>query len=316
MSLSPAALDHLRLRSLRLLQVLTESGSLRRAAEAMNTTQPALSAMLNDLEHTLGGRLFERSRRGLRPTELGQFAARQAAIVLSDIRRLRDEVSAQTQGHALLRVGVLPLLMLDIVPSALANLRRHAPWLRIEFHEASVSSLVSLLREGSIDLVVGRMTAEHSADRELERLHLFSERLCVLADRRHPMAKMRKIDLQRLCDGVWILPPADTILRQTFIEAFLRRGLQPPSATFESASFYSSINIMMHTDCLMVAPRTVAAHYTRHRKVAMLKANLREAAARIDIIKRRSRSDSHGMDLFIESVRLAAATTTSSSLDK
>ncbi len=308
----PAALDHLRLRSFHLLKVLTDCGSLRGAAERMHTTQPALSAMLRDLENTLGGRLFERSRRGLTPTELGKFAARHADILLADVGRLRDEIVAQSQGRSLLRVGVLPLLMLEMVPAALSHLRRTAPWLRIEFHEGSVSSLIGLLRDGAIDLVVGRMTSEHASDRELERLHLFSERLSVVAAANHPLAALPRIAWPKLSQAVWVLPPPDTILRQTFIEAFLRRGLQPPGPTYESASFASSINIVAQTDCLMVAPRTVAAHYLRYGNITMLKADLGEPEARIDVIRRRQRPGTKSVDLFVAAVQAAVATANTS----
>src|SRR6478752_5946380 len=118
-------IDHLRLRSLVLIETLAQTGSLRQAARRLNTSQPALTVMLRDVERTLGGTLFERSRRGLVATAMGDYAIQQA-------RRL-------------LRVGVLQLLMLEVVPRALVLLRRAAPAVRIEFEEGAAGHLLGRL---------------------------------------------------------------------------------------------------------------------------------------------------------------------------
>src|SRR5579864_2348950 len=132
-----ASIDHLRLRALALVETLAETRSLHQAARRLNTSQPALTVMLRDVEETLGARLFERSRRGLVPTAMGVYAIRQARLVLADLRRVQSEFAAGQHGQSLLRVGALQLVMLEVVPHALAQLRKVMPTLRVEFEEGS-----------------------------------------------------------------------------------------------------------------------------------------------------------------------------------
>jgi DNA-binding transcriptional LysR family regulator len=62
----------LRLRHLQVLSSLARTGNLSRSAAALNTTQPALSKWLKELEEDVGLPLFERHARGLRPTSYGE----------------------------------------------------------------------------------------------------------------------------------------------------------------------------------------------------------------------------------------------------
>ena len=51
-----------------LLNALDEHRNLRRAAAAIHTTQPAATALLQQLEEGLGVSLFDRHARGMEPT--------------------------------------------------------------------------------------------------------------------------------------------------------------------------------------------------------------------------------------------------------
>src|ERR1700758_2343791 len=80
------ALSHLKYRHLMLILHLSEHGTLHKAAEYLGITQPAATAMLNDLESLMGMRLFERSSRGVVPTE-------QAIALLENARTALNEFS-------------------------------------------------------------------------------------------------------------------------------------------------------------------------------------------------------------------------------
>ncbi len=296
-------LDHLRIRSLTLVATLAETGSLHQAARRMRTSQPALSVILRDVERALGGKLFERSRRGLVPTEMGNYTIRQARLILADLARIQSEFSSGREGPALLRIGVLPLVMLEIVPSALAILRKSQPGLRIEFHEGAASELLSALTDGSLDLVVGRMLPEFSGTKDLEATFLFNESFCIIGGARHALANRRKVTWRELQKIDWIQAPSNTALNDYFVEAFLRNGLAPPQPIYRSASFYSCITILLNSDCLMMVPREVGRHFSRQAPIRVLAVKIGEASAPFSIIKRRSRAGTNPMFAFERAIR-------------
>ena len=68
----------LELRHLRMICAIAEAGSVSRAASVLGLAQPALTAQLQRIERTLGGPLFERDRRGARPTAMGELVLSRA----------------------------------------------------------------------------------------------------------------------------------------------------------------------------------------------------------------------------------------------
>ncbi len=298
-------MDHLRLRALTLVDTLAETGSLHQAARRLNTSQPALSVMLQEIERTLGGRLFDRSRRGLVPTERGDYLIRQARLILADLRRVRSEFASGNAGRALLRIGALPLVMLEIVPRALALLRRSQPGVRVEFHEGAASELLTGLSDGVLDLVIGRMLPQFAANADLVPNFLFTEAFCIVGGPHHPLADRRRISWQELEAADWIEAPSNTALHDFFAEAFLRRGLQPPQPIYQSASFYSCIAILGTSDCLMMVPREVGRHFAKQRRVVTLPVKIGEASSPFSIIKRKSRASTQAMMAFESSLRQA-----------
>src|SRR4051812_26604442 len=60
------------LHALRAFHAVATTGGFRRAAERLGVSQPAVTAQVQALERRYGVELFERTGRGVRPTELGR----------------------------------------------------------------------------------------------------------------------------------------------------------------------------------------------------------------------------------------------------
>ncbi|WP_353622889.1 LysR family transcriptional regulator [Aliirhizobium terrae] len=92
-------LRHLKSSQLLLLIGLGEAASLRKAASALNMTQPTATKLIQDLEAAVGVALFERSRRGMRPTSYGEVMIRHARLMRTEIIRTREELDSLAQGR-------------------------------------------------------------------------------------------------------------------------------------------------------------------------------------------------------------------------
>ena len=62
----------IRLHDLHVLMTVVQAGSMNKAAKLLNTTQPAVSKTIAELEHTVGVRLLDRHRQGVEPTRYGR----------------------------------------------------------------------------------------------------------------------------------------------------------------------------------------------------------------------------------------------------
>lgn len=88
----PASLE--RLRCLRCLVAVAQTGSTRAGAEVVHLSQPAVARAVLELEKSLGVPLFERGPRGMVPTGPGSAAARRAARLLEELDQGAREAHA------------------------------------------------------------------------------------------------------------------------------------------------------------------------------------------------------------------------------
>lgn len=98
------------------------------AAEACGVTQPTLSAMIQKLEEELDVKIFNRDRKNISPTCLGEKIIRQAQIALNETQRIKEVVADETDRmNGSLRIGVLPTVAPYLVPDFIYHFRKAYP---------------------------------------------------------------------------------------------------------------------------------------------------------------------------------------------
>ena len=134
--------------------VATEGGVIR-ASEELRLTQPTISNQIKSLEAVLGHKLFERSGRGLKLTDAGQFAFSYANGMFSLAQELQNGLDNQPSEMALrLTVGVV-----DVIPKTVAR-RLLAPGLKLQervrliCREDKADRLLTDLAARRLDLVL------------------------------------------------------------------------------------------------------------------------------------------------------------------
>src|SRR5258705_13214081 len=77
----------MKLQDLHVLMTVAQAGTMGKAAQLLNTTQPNISRSISDLEHALGVRLLDRGRHGIKPTEYGRALLKCGVAVFDDLRQ-------------------------------------------------------------------------------------------------------------------------------------------------------------------------------------------------------------------------------------
>src|SRR5215204_7600396 len=111
----------LKLHNLHVLMAVAEAGNMSKAAALLNTTQPAISRSIAELERNFGVRLLDRNSHGVEPNEYGRALLAGGTAVFDDLRQIvkRIEFLADPEaGHA--RLGCNPVLAASFV-SAVVN---------------------------------------------------------------------------------------------------------------------------------------------------------------------------------------------------
>jgi DNA-binding transcriptional LysR family regulator len=132
-----------------------ELGSLSKVAVAYGTSQPHISRQIGDLERQCGGRLFQRTGRGVVLTELGQRVAPKIRAWLSSTEQLVNDVrtSAGTPIGPV-RIGSLPSTAHPLVTTLYYRLKKRYPLIQLSVREGQGAQLETWLEDGSVDLAI------------------------------------------------------------------------------------------------------------------------------------------------------------------
>lgn len=132
-----------------------ELGSLSKVALAHGTSQPHISRQIGELERECGGRLFQRTGRGVALTELGQRVAPKVRAWLASTEQLVNDVrtSAGTPIGSV-RIGSLPSTAHPLITTLYYRLKKRYPLIHLSVREGQGAQLETWLEDGSVDLAI------------------------------------------------------------------------------------------------------------------------------------------------------------------
>src|ERR1700709_308705 len=144
-------------------------GSFRGAADKLNTTQPAISQRIAQLEREVGVKLLQRDRRAVLPTPSG----RQMLVYAEKLIGMRSEMLAavgdRSAMRGVLRLGVAETIVHTWLPQLIKSVNQAYPNLSLEVEVDITSNLRSRLLAQEIDLafVVGPLSVSTIRNRML-----------------------------------------------------------------------------------------------------------------------------------------------------
>lgn len=191
---------------------VARQGSLTRASDKLAISQPALSKTLKELETLLAVSLFVRSKSGAVLTEAGVAFLQYAG---SSVQALREGVNSLRSGEHVpitARLGVLSTVESLLVPEVICRLHARHPALIVSVVTGPSAYLLSRLRVGELDLVVGRMT-DSPQILGMAFEHLYSESMTLVVRNGHPLLADPRA-FENLEDYPLVLPLAGTTIRK------------------------------------------------------------------------------------------------------
>ncbi|MEP2707648.1 MAG: LysR family transcriptional regulator [Roseibium sp.] len=142
------------LEQLKTFLAVARMGGVRKAAEQMHVSQPAVSARISKLETYLGTELFSRTSSGVVLTRKGVLLRQHAEQMMDIIERIKGDVMAEDSISSLLRVGVAETVAQTWLPEFLSELHRTFPRLNIEVSVDISINLREMLLDRSLDLTL------------------------------------------------------------------------------------------------------------------------------------------------------------------
>lgn len=208
-------LDILRLR---VLAAVASQGSVTKAAQHLNYSQPAISHHLARLEAETGARLVQRVGRGIRLTPEGEHLARRAAEIIGRVDSAAAELSAMVGLRTgQVRIAGFQSALATLVPQAAAALNREHPGIEMRLTEAHPRVALELLRAGEVDAAI-IFRYDDTTPNDVRVTHLLDDPMHLLSlEPGQTLADHRDSDWIAGCENC----------RREFLEACQRAGFTP-----------------------------------------------------------------------------------------
>ncbi len=296
----------IRLQDVHVLMAVVQAGSMRKAAQQLNTSQPNISKSIADLEHALGVRLLDRQRQGVEPTEYGRALLDCGIAVFDELRQGVKNIeflADPATGEA--RVGGSPFLAATLACAVIDRLSRRYPRIAVHLAVGSDPDLYRKLRDRNLDLLIARKFGP--IDERLEFESLFDDSpYLVAAGARSPWARRRRIELAELVNESWVLPLPSGPIGSVAMEAFRASGLAYPRRTVFVDTAEGRINLLASGRFLTILARSTLRFSTGRPKFKVLPVELPSSPVLVGIVTLKNRTLSPVARLFIEHAREVA----------
>jgi DNA-binding transcriptional LysR family regulator len=215
--------------------MIVEKGSLGKAAEALRTSQPALTKSIRRLEEQLGVPLFYRDARGMRPTVYGDVLRAHAQGITIGIEHALREIAALRAGYeGDIHVAAGPIMTNEILAKAVVRLTRERPKLRVNIHTAIGNTSEDLIA-GKYDFILALLPPGDPPS-WLSQEPLFDDRIALIVRNGHPLTRRKRVTARDLAKASWVLPVPGHYHRRRLESVFEAERLPMPVPTIECSS--------------------------------------------------------------------------------
>lgn len=216
------------LRRLQVFLVVCETLHMAKAAERLGVAQPALSQQIRSLEQALGVRLFNRRKRGIDLTAVGETCRIEAEKLLRFHAGMIDSIRRTSRGQmGRINLGYVASAMFGRrFLEQLKTMHERFPDVELSLSQSSLPVLLPTLEAGGLDVAL--VCAPVAVDPPLtHRIHSRQD-LVVALPKEHPLAALKKIPISRLANEplIALLGPDDIGIMQVATQLAVAGGVK------------------------------------------------------------------------------------------
>ena len=237
------------------------------AAEKCFITQPTLSMQIQKLEEELGVKVFDRNKKPVIPTEIGEQIIAQARIALRNvslIQQLVDDQKDITSGE--LRIGIIPTIAPYLLPLLYPRMQEKYPQLHLRIKESITRDIINDLKNNRLDcaLVVTPLQ-ENSIKEDV----LFYEEMFVYVSANHALARKKYIlpdDIHP--DKLWLLEEGHCFRSQVLNLCEIKQNTDL-HFSYQTGNIESLKRMVDKSDGLTIMPELAIAEFTdeQHKRI-------------------------------------------------
>ena len=140
---------------LKYVLAVAEQKNFTKAAEKTFVTQPTLSMQIQKLEEELDIQIFDRTKKPIELTSVGNKIVTQARNIVNEAERMQDVVD-QEKGFigGEFKLGIIPTVMPTLLPMFLKNFTNKYPKVQLRIEELTTDEIITKIKEGHLDAAI------------------------------------------------------------------------------------------------------------------------------------------------------------------
>jgi DNA-binding transcriptional LysR family regulator len=281
---------------------------MAKAAIELGLSQPAVSGVIADLEHTFGVPLFDRSNAGVEPTVYGQALLRRGLAAFDELKLgLRDIEFLANPARGEVRIGCPDSIAGAILAPLARTLCRDYPGITLTIASYPKPMLdVPELRARELDVVLSRLSKPLADDPLCAGLNveiLFDDEVVIAAGASSRWARRRKLALEDLHDASWIGVSRETLTGTLMAQAFRANDLPVPTMRVVSFSVQLRAHLLATGDFVCPMPKSMLRLNPECKDLKQLPIRLPNANFPVAIVTLKGRTLPAAVKLFLDQLR-------------
>ncbi len=245
-------------RGLRLFLAVCREGTISGAARAEHLSQPSVSVAINQLEHALKTKLFDRFRQGIQLTPTGEALRRRAEAIENLMDSAYREVQLVSENiTGPLALGGTPGALATLVPKVLSSFSKTYPQFELRIQEHPETELYKQLRSYAIDIAVVT-TGMKEKPSDMREETIMSDPFAIVVGKDNDRLP-NEVSLPDLESFRWVLPDAVGGFRRQVDALFVSAKAPMPRNIIRSDSLLTTKSIVRHTNYITILPHEVVA---------------------------------------------------------
>ena len=174
------------------------------AAEKCFVTQPTLSMQIQKIEEELNILIFDRSKKPIQLTDIGQKIVNQAKNIVNEAGKIKDIVEYQ-KGFigGEFRLGIIPTIMPTLLPMFLNNFIKKYPKVKLIIEELNTDEIIHRLKNGHLDAAIAATPLE---DEKIKEIVLYFEPFVAYIPDNNAISHKNEIEISDLnLSGILLL---------------------------------------------------------------------------------------------------------------
>jgi LysR family hydrogen peroxide-inducible transcriptional activator len=166
------------------------------AADKCFVTQPTLSMQIQKIEDELNIQIFDRTKKPIQLTDIGQKIVNQAKNIVNEADRIQDIVEQQ-KGFigGEFRLGIIPTVMPTLLPMFLNNFIKKYPKVKLIIEELNTDEIITKLNNGHLDAAIAATPLE---EEKIKEIVLYYEPFVAYIPESHESFQKEEIEINDL----------------------------------------------------------------------------------------------------------------------